>query len=108
MDSKFKRIFSRCLPVARAIQLFGTIPRRVTAVQDWAAKRQHAAALLVSPAHSIKPMIMLRSASLICGMQNRRLSLADIALACVSSGEAYQIRAEYTCEIHDRLPGFVS
>ena len=105
---KFKCIFSQCLPEVGIIQLSGTIPMRAAVVQDWTAKRQHATALLISPALSIKPMTMLRNAALMCGMQKRCLSLADIALACVASGEACQIRAEYTCGIYDRLPGFVS
>src|SRR5687768_1772225 len=56
----------------RAIQFSNTMPMSARAAQGWAAKRRQAAAMLVSPAHRIRPMTVLRRAAITCGILPHR------------------------------------
>src|SRR5712692_1296489 len=56
----------------RVIQFSSAIPMSASAKTGWAAKQRQAAAIFVYPAQRIRPMTVLRSAAITCGMLPQR------------------------------------
>src|SRR5262249_8264113 len=56
----------------RAIQFSSCMPMSSSANAGWAANRRQAAAILVAPAHRVRPMTVLRKAAMTCGILPQR------------------------------------